>query len=62
MKIIYEQQTPEEALGLYCDWIVEHLKKFEPPFEWYFLFYPIRTLLLGPTRAPWWPGWPSTWG
>ena len=47
MKINYEQQTPEQALELYCDWIVEHLKKFAPPFEWYFLFYPIRTLLLG---------------
>ena len=47
MKITYEQHTPEQALELYCDWIVEHLKKFTPPFEWYFLFYPIRTLLLG---------------
>ena len=47
MKINYEQHTPEQALELYCDWIVEHLKKFKPPFEWYFLFYPVRTLLLG---------------
>ena len=47
MKINYEQHTPEKALELYCDWIVEQLKTFTPPFEWYFLFYPIRTLLLG---------------
>ena len=47
MQITYEQQTPEKALELYCDWIVEQLKTFKPPFEWYFLFYPIRTLLLG---------------
>ena len=47
MKIPYEQLAPAQALELYCDWIVEQLKTFKPPFEWYFLFYPIRTLLLG---------------
>ena len=47
MKIPYEQLTPHKALEVYCDWIVEQLKSFKPPFEWYFLFYPIRTLLLG---------------
>lgn len=44
----YEQLTPREALGEYCDWILTQMPKFEaPPYEWYFLFYPIRTLLLG---------------
>ncbi|MBE6385523.1 MAG: hypothetical protein E7048_07655 [Lentisphaerae bacterium] len=47
MKIPYEQLTPEKALETYCDWIVERLKSFTPPFEWYYLFYPIRTLILG---------------
>ena len=48
MKIRYEQLTPHEALETYCDWIVGQLPKFaEPPFEWYFLMYPIRTLLMG---------------
>ena len=47
MKIPYEQLTPSRALEVYCDWTVEQLKSFKPPFEWYFLFYPIRTLLLG---------------
>ena len=47
MKIPYEQLTPEKALEVYCDWTAEYIKRFQPPFEWYFLFYPIRTLLLG---------------
>ena len=47
MKIPYEQLSRREALALYCDWIVEQLKSFKPPFEWYYLFYPIRTLILG---------------
>ena len=48
MKIRYEQLSPCEALETYCDWIIEQLPKFaNPPFEWYFLMYPIRTLLLG---------------
>ena len=47
MKIPYEQLSHREALALYCDWIVEQLRSFKPPFEWYYLFYPIRTLILG---------------
>ena len=47
MKIPYEQLSRRDALTLYCDWIVEQLKSFKPPFEWYYLFYPIRTLILG---------------
>ena len=48
MKIPYEQLDPKEALKVYCDWIVEQLPNFaNPPFEWYFLMYPIRTLLMG---------------
>ena len=44
----YEQMTPREALEEYCNWILSQMSKFrEPPYEWYFLFYPIRTLLLG---------------
>ncbi len=44
----YEQMTPREALEDYCNWILSQMPKFrEPPYEWYFLFYPIRTLLLG---------------
>ncbi len=48
MKIPYKQLTPEKALETYCDWIISQLPKFDkPPFEWYFLFYPMRTLLMG---------------
>ena len=48
MNIPYEQLEPKAALKVYCDWIMSQLSKFQnPPFEWYFLFYPIRTLLMG---------------
>ena len=48
VEIPYRQLTPEKALETYCDWIVSQLPRFkEPPFEWYFLFYPMRTLLMG---------------
>jgi len=48
MEIPYRQLTPAKALEVYCDWIVSRLPKFnDPPFEWYFLMYPIRTLLMG---------------
>jgi hypothetical protein len=48
MNITYEQLSPREALQTYCDWLLAQMPKFrEPPYEWYFLFYPIRTLLLG---------------
>ena len=48
MNIPYEQLDPKAALKVYCDWIMEQLPRFQnPPFEWYFLFYPIRTLLMG---------------
>lgn len=44
----YEQFAPKEALQEYCDWILSQLHKFnQPPFEWYFLFYGVRTLVLG---------------
>ena len=48
MNIPYEQLEPKAALKVYCDWIMSQLSKFQnPPFEWYFLFYPLRTLLMG---------------
>jgi len=48
VEIPYRQLTPEKAMETYCDWIVSQLPKYnEPPFEWYFLFYPMRTLLTG---------------
>lgn len=48
VEIPYRQLTPEKALETYCDWIVAQLPKYkEPPYEWYFLFYPMRTLLMG---------------
>ena len=48
VEIPYRQLTPEKALETYCDWIVSQLPKYkEPPFEWYFVFYPMRTLLMG---------------
>ena len=48
VEIPYRQLTPEKALETYCDWIVSQLPKYsKPPFEWYFIFYPMRTLLMG---------------
>lgn len=56
MNISYTQQTPLEALRLYCDWLVEQQagQKFfpiyengKPMYEWYMVFYPLRTLMLG---------------
>lgn len=48
MNIKYEQLSPRDALKTYCDWILSQMPKYRnPPYEWYFLFYPIRTLLLG---------------
>lgn len=48
VEIPYRQLTPEKALETYCDWIVSQMPRFkDPPFEWYFLFYPMRTLLMG---------------
>lgn len=48
MKIKYEQLSLQEAMQTYCDWLLSQMPKFQsPPYEWYFLFYPIRTLLLG---------------
>ena len=48
VEIPYRQLTPEKALETYCDWIVSQLPRFkEPPFEWYYLFYPMRTLFMG---------------
>ena len=56
MTIPYEQQTPKQALGLYCDWLVEQQQgsDFFPiyergtkMYEWYMVFYPLRALLLG---------------
>ncbi len=48
MNIRYEQLSPREALQTYCDWLLSQMPKYaKPPYEWYFLFYPIRTLLLG---------------
>jgi hypothetical protein len=50
------QMTPEDAIQSYCDWILG--KQTSDPFfrcvewgrqryEWYMIFYPVRTLLLG---------------
>ncbi len=48
MKLRYEQLAPREALKEYCDWLLAQMPRFQtPPYEWYFIFYPIRTLLLG---------------
>lgn len=56
MKIRYEQLTPEEALREYADWILSRevenpsffkcLEGGEPRYEWYMIFYPLRTLML----------------
>ena len=56
MKINYEQHTPREALALYCDWLsfMQEGRDFFPIYEktrnvmeWYMVFYPLRTLLMG---------------
>lgn len=56
MKINYEQHTVKEMLKLYCDWLMEQrtddpffrvFELGEPIYEWYMVFYPVRTLLLG---------------
>ena len=48
MDIPYRQLRPEKALETYCDWIVSRLPRYQqPPFGWYTLFYPLRTLLMG---------------
>lgn len=48
MEIRYEALSPRDALQTYCDWLLSQLPAYQnPPYEWYFLFYPIRTLLLG---------------
>ena len=55
-KIVYEQQSPEDALRMCCEWLTmqQDGKDFfriyevgEHSFEWYMVFYPVRTLLLG---------------
>ncbi|OGO83324.1 MAG: hypothetical protein A2Y21_02125 [Clostridiales bacterium GWC2_40_7] len=58
MKIpYYDQLTPQKTLRLYCDWLLE--QQVEDPaffriyergglmYEWYMVFYPVRTLMLG---------------
>ncbi len=55
MEIPYRQLEPREALKVYCDWLLEQrtddfFRVFErgrPMYEWYMVFYPVRTLLLG---------------
>ncbi len=58
MKLNYgEQNTPEETLDLYCRWIIEQEYESQErgkflycgknTFEWYMIFYALRTLSLG---------------
>ena len=56
MKIVYEQHNPEDALREYCEWLTDqrdgkdffHIYEVgRHSFEWYMVFYPVRTLLLG---------------
>ena len=58
MEISYRQLSPSEALKLYCDWLMEQEVEGAAPFlkcyengeqryEWYMIFYSLRTLMLG---------------
>lgn len=42
----YRQLSPEKALTVYADWLVEFLGETTEYGEWYKVFYPVRTLLL----------------
>jgi len=56
MKIVYEPKSTTDALREYCDWLIDqqdgkdffHIYEVgRHSFEWYMVFYPVRTLLLG---------------
>ena len=58
MDMLAESQTldPGEALRMYCDWLLARrteepffkcVEKEVPQYEWYMIFYPLRTLLHG---------------